>query len=175
MSKRKSKGPLLYIHQPFVRTPATNMQETYMIKQELVEIEEEKPNQEEPKKKISLAKKELVQEQVTKDIPIFEHPPTTSHSNSPTPSKTFQDKKQTSFNRVKPFKEMNLEERLEYLINYPKVLPPAPCVFVTEEKNYQGYLIEYDSQNVTIRFHDQTTKTLPIHGLKNVMLIGIKK
>jgi len=157
MSTKKRKGPLLYIHQPFARTPATNMQDTYTIRQELVEPDEEMPSEDDSKKTISLAKKQLVPEQITKDMTKF------------------QNKKQTSLNRVKPFKEMNLEERLDYLINYPKVLPPAPCVFVTEEKNYQGYLIEYDSEDVTIRFHDQTTKTMPVHALKNVLLIGLKK
>ncbi|WP_186328800.1 CotO family spore coat protein [Bacillus sp. X1(2014)] len=176
MSEEKRKGPLLYIHQPFVRTTATNMQDTYSIRQDLV-IEEEKLSEEEGKKIISLAKNELGPEQIIKDETKLDKPSITQKSNSPaTPtSKSFQKRKHASLNRVKPFKEMNIEERLDYLKNYPRVLPPAPCVFVTEENNYQGYLTEYDGQDVTIRFHDQTTKTVPVHALTNIILIGLRK
>ena len=79
------------------------------------------------------------------------------------------------FNKVKSFREMNLMERVEYLDNFPKALPQVPCVFYTEEKNYQGYLAEYNEQDVTIRFPNQTTETIPFKNLKDVMMIGIKR
>jgi hypothetical protein len=168
MSLKKSNGPLLYIHQPFARTPATKMQDVYTSKQELEELEEEKPIEDEGKKKISLAKKEVIQESVSKETPGSENPQTTY-------AKTIQKRHHSSFNRVKPFKEMNVTERLDYLRNYPTVLPPARCMFITDEKNYQGFLSEYDGQEVTIRLQDQSTTTVPIHALKGVNLMGIKK
>ena len=67
-------------------------------------------------------------------------------------------KNNVHFNRVKVFKEMNLIERLEYLANFPKALPPVPCVFITEEKNYQGYLVEYNDQEITIRIPNQDNR-----------------
>ncbi len=165
MSKKKSKGPLLYIHQPFARTPATNMQDTYSIKLDEVLIEVEMPIEVESKKKISLVKKDIEPEPKNMEENKLENPQKTSIS----------DKHHSTFKRVKPFKEMNVIERLEYLINYPIVLPPPPCVFITDEGNYQGYLTKYDGNDVTIRFHDQTMKTVSVNTLKNVMLIGIKK
>lgn len=168
MSKNKSKGPLLYINQPFARTPATNMQDVYTSKQETELLEEEIPVEEENKRKISLAKKELTNEQIQKVENRIENPQTTSTT-------TTQVKRHSTLNRVKPFKEMNITERLDYLINYPVVLPPPPCVFVSDEKNYQGYLIEYDGHEATIRFHDQTTQTVPVNTLKDVILIGLKR
>ncbi|MBT2729324.1 hypothetical protein J7E63_20740 [Bacillus sp. ISL-75] len=163
MSEKKSKGPLLYIHQPFARTPATNMQDIYTSRQE-----EEKPLEAESQKKISLLKKEIVQEPIGTEGSRSDNPATKS-------PRSIQERQHSPFNRVKPFKEMDIKERLDYLINYPKVLPPPPCVFITEEKNYQGYLTEYDGNEVTIRFHDQSTNTVPVHALKGVILIGIKK
>jgi hypothetical protein len=165
MSKKKSKGPLLYIHQPFARTPATNMQDTYSIKLDEVLIEVEMPIEVESKKKISLAKKDIEPEPKNMEENKLENPQKTPIS----------DKHHSTFKRVKPFKEMNVIERLDYLINYPIVLPPPPCVFITDEGNYQGYLTKYDGNEVTIRFHDQTMKTVSVNTLKNVMLIGIKK
>ena len=176
MSRKKSKGPLLYIQQPFARTPAMNMQDTYTIRHEEVILEEEVPKEEESSKKISLAKKEIIQDNATREITKLEDPSTTVQTKSPASSTPSQDKKPTSsFNRVKPFKEMNIMERLDYLNNYPRVLPPARCVFVTLEENYQGYLIEYDGQEATIQFQDKSTKTFPANALKNIIMIGIKK
>jgi hypothetical protein len=166
MSTKKSKGPLLYIHQPFARTPATTMQDVYTSRQEEELVEEEKPLEAESKKNISLAKKEIVQEQIPRDENRLEIPQATTA--------TIKEK-HSSFKRVKPFKEMTVKERLDYLINYPTVLPTPPCVFITDEKNYQGYLTECDGNEVTIRFHDQTNKTVAVNALKDVILIGIKR
>ncbi|WP_160720809.1 CotO family spore coat protein [Bacillus sp. USDA818B3_A] len=86
-----------------------------------------------------------------------------------------QGKQRSPIKRVKPFKEMGLYERLDYLLNFPKVLPPVPCVFYTAEGNFQGYLTEYTDQHVTIRFHDQTIRTIPLEHMNNVVMIGIKR
>jgi hypothetical protein len=179
MATKKSKGPLLYIHQPFIRTPATNMQDVYTSKLELEELEAEKPLEEESKKKISLTKKDIVQEPIAKEVTRTEKlelpvSAPTSKSMTATPNMN-QQRQHSSFKRVKPFKEMDIQERLEYLINYPKVLPPAPCIFMTDEQNYQGYLIDYTGEEVTIKLYDQSSKTVAVHTLKGVNLIGIKK
>jgi hypothetical protein len=174
MSEKTSKGPLLFIHQPFARTPANNMQDIYTSRQEDELVEDEKPIEDEKlievesKKKISLAKKEILKEPIPKEV-------TKSDNSQTATGPSNQGNNHSSFKRVKPFKEMNVEERLDYLINYPRVLPPPPCVFITDQGNYQGYLTEYDGNEVTIRFHDQTIKSVSVNALKNVMLIGIKK
>lgn len=141
------------------------MQEIYTNKREQEAPEEVVPLANESQKKISLAKKELFKEKVPIEIVKSE----TLHA---------AEQQQTSrapLKRVKPFKEMEINERLDYLLNFPKVLPPVPCNFYTNEGNYQGYLTEYDQHHVTIKFHDQTTKTFPLEELKDVMMIGIKK
>jgi hypothetical protein len=152
MSSKKMKGPLLYIHQPFTRPPSVNMQEVYKNN---VLLEKEKP-------------KELkVEEEVSEKVPI---PIELSK-----PEKVQTQQPRSSFNRVKSFKELNIKERLEYLINFPKVLPPVPCVFYTADQNYQGYLIEYIEDQITIEFHDKNTKVLSVNELQDVIMIGIKK
>ena len=58
------------------------------------------------------------------------------------PSSNPKRKKQSySFNRVKSFKEMNTIERLNYLVHFPKLLPPVPCVFVTKSRSVKGFLM----------------------------------
>jgi Spore coat protein CotO len=165
MEKKAKRGPLLYVSQTFLDTPVKNMQEVFTNRQEVqLPIEEPQLEEESSKKvlEVSLAKTDLPKQSKVKEVKQEEK------------SQNNQEKKRT-FNRVKGFKEMNLIERLEYLDNFPKALPPVPCVFYTEEKNYQGYLVEYNKQDVTIRFPDQTTETIPFESLKNVMMIGIKR
>jgi hypothetical protein len=162
MPSKKAQGPLLYIHQPFSRTPSIKMQDVYTIKREIIHPEEEEQIK---KKQISVAEKEIGE--IGKvPIPIEMSKPEKPQESRPPRS---------SFSRVKSFKEMNLQERLEYLINFPKVLPPVPCVFYTIDKNYQGYLIDHKEDHITIEFHDKTTKTLSVQELKNIIMIGIKK
>jgi hypothetical protein len=165
MEKKTKRGPLLYVSQTFLDTPVKNMQEVFTNRQQVqLPMEEAQLEEESPKKafEVSLAKTDLPKESKVKEVKQEKK----NQSNQ---------EKQRAFNRVKGFKEMNLMERLEYLDNFPKALPPVPCVFYTEEKNYQGYLVEYNEQDVTIRFPNQTTETIPLKDLKDVMMIGIKR
>ncbi|MDF2789317.1 MAG: hypothetical protein K0S80_2415 [Neobacillus sp.] len=165
MEKKTKRGPLLYVSQTFLDTPVKNMQEIFTNRQEVQLPLEEPQLEEESNKKVfevSLAKTDLPKESKVKEVKQEKK----TQSNQ---------EKQRAFNRVKGFKEMDLMERLEYLDNFPKALPPVPCVFYTEEKNYQGYLVEYNEQDVTIRFPNQTTETIPLNILKDVLMIGIKR
>jgi hypothetical protein len=165
MEKKTKRGPLLYVAQTFLDTPVKNMQEIFTNRQDVQLPLEETPLEEESNKKffeVSLAKTDLPKESKVKEVKQEKK----IQSNQ---------EKQRAFNRVKGFKEMDLMERLVYLDNFPKALPPVPCVFYTEEKNYQGYLVQYNEQDVTIRFPNQTTETIPFKNLKDVMMIGIKR
>lgn len=165
MEKKAKRGPLLYVSQTFLNTPVKNMQEIFTNRQEVqLPIEEPQLEEESSKKvlEVSLAKTDLPKESKVKEV----------KQENKTQGK---QEKQRTFNRVKGFKEMDLMERLEYLDNFPKALPPVPCVFYTEEKNYQGYLVEYNEQEVTIQIPNQTMETIPLKNLKDVIMIGIKR
>ncbi|PGV48037.1 CotO family spore coat protein [Bacillus sp. AFS037270] len=189
MSTKKSQGPMLFIHQAFVRPPSNlNMQDVFTNRQEPAPLEDEQPVLQETKKTIPLAKEDLapyedepsVLQETKKTIPLAKEElvlENQDNSKQLEVQSTAKPKgKQRSFlKRVKPFKEMELLERLDYLINFPKVLPPVPCVFYTARGNFQGYLTEYTDQDVTIRFHNQTSKTIPLEQLTNVIMIGIQR
>jgi hypothetical protein len=166
VEKKTKRGPLLYVSQTFLDTPIKNMQEVFTNRQEVqLPIEEPQLEEEGKKKKgfeVSLAKKDLPKEPKEKTLKQEQ-------------SIQAKQDKPRKFNKVKSFSEMDLMERLEYLENFPKALPPVPCVFYTEEKNYQGYLVEYNDKDITIRFPNQTTEVIPFKKLKDVMMIGIKR
>jgi Spore coat protein CotO len=166
MDKKTKLGPLLYISQPFTRPPANNMQEVFTSRQEVqLPIEEPEQGEESKRKKVfevSLAKTEIPKE------------PKQNEVKQETPTQPTGEKHRPKFRKVKSFKEMNISERLEYLVNFPKAIPSVPCVFYTEEKNYQGYLVEYTNNDITIKFPNETTETIPVNQIKDILMIGLK-
>ncbi|MDR7076602.1 hypothetical protein J2Y03_001605 [Neobacillus niacini] len=198
MEKNTKKGPLLYVSQTFLNTPVKNNQEVFTNRQEVqLPIEEPQLEEESDKKKVLESDKKKVLESDKEKVlesdkekvlesdkeKVFE----VSLANTDLPKRSkikevkeknkaqTNQEKQRTFNRVKGFKEMNLIERLKYLANFPKAMPPVPCVFYTVEKNYQGYLVEYNEQEITIRIPNQTTETIPVQNLKDIIMIGIKR
>jgi hypothetical protein len=91
------------------------------------------------------------------------------------PSSNPTRKKQSySFNRVKSFKEMNTIERLNYLVHFPKLLPPVPCVFVTKSRSVKGFLVKHTEDSIEIKqFNDQMMQ-ISIRELIEVKMIGLK-
>ncbi|MGJ7910360.1 CotO family spore coat protein [Neobacillus sp. LXY-1] len=157
MAIRKEQGPLMYIYQPFSRTPSNyNMQEVFKNKKNMDDVPE-------------FDQKPKVEERVPVQV-------TSSEDNTlETTTSSKKVKPHSSMNRVKPFKEMNVSEQLDYLIHYPKVLPMVPCVFYTDKESYQGYLIGYENDEAIIQFHNEKTKTLCVDEIKSIMMIGLKK
>lgn len=173
MTTKKGQGPLLFIHQPFARTPSNkNMQEVFTNRQKLEPFEDEAESEN---------KQQMIEENQGLVERIDLKPEKRSNNQLKLEKQTSvntghqQEKKRTSLNRVKPFKDMDLHERLEYLINFPKVLPPVPCVFYTAQMNYQGYLSKYDDQEITVQLYDKSYKTISLDELTNILMIGIKR
>lgn len=192
MPGKKKVRPLLYIYQPFARTPSNHMQDIYRNKIEKQssreEIEQEEVMEVKLPQKVEEEKMQPEIELMTENItePILDQPVSPHMEPKVQPIEIpFSEKESTffpqeepvrsSFTKVKSFKEMNMKERLVYLVNFPKALPPVPCVFYTKDNNYQGYLLDYQEDVITIKFHDQTTATIPFHELENVLMIGIRK
>lgn len=78
-----------------------------------------------------------------------------------------------SFKRVKSFKEMTITERLEYLLNFPKQLPPVPCIVITINENVRGFVTALDGEKVELKLMDQTLTTINVHTIQEVKMIGI--
>ncbi|GHH98451.1 CotO family spore coat protein [Neobacillus kokaensis] len=168
MSKKKAKGPLLFINQTYRRTEFnSNMQEVYTSKPVIEDtVEEEKAV---PEKIIKAASK---LGDFHEPIPIEIDKPNNRPGAVDIKPK---EKIHSALKRVTPFNELDIRERIDYLLNIPKVLPPVPCVFYTANKNYQGYLTASEENQITIQFHNKSTKTIPIDEIKNIIMIGLKK
>ena len=51
----------------------------------------------------------------------------------------------------KPFKEMNIDERIDFLLHRPFYIPASPCEIKTEQQSYFGYIEKYDGGEITLR------------------------
>lgn len=80
-----------------------------------------------------------------------------------------------SFKRVRSFKEMGTLERLDYLIDFPKQLPPVPCIFEIEGNTIRGFLIAKSEEQIEIKQVDGTIDTIPIQALKEVRMVGLRR
>lgn len=165
MEKKTKMGPLLYTSQPLSKPPAKNMQEIFTTRQEV-----QLPT-EEPQAEVENGKK-VIEVSLANTQPTIEEQPQEVKQESKAVSK--QEAKRSAFNRVKGFKEMAINEKLQYLVNFPNAFRPVPCIFCTEEKKYQGYLLEQNEREVQIKLPDSTTKAIPINDLKDIIMIGLK-
>ena len=79
-----------------------------------------------------------------------------------------------SFKRVKGFKEMLIPEKLNYLANFPKQLPPVPCIFVSEKSSIKGFLNQATEGIIEIKQFNNKLVELKLDELTDIRLIGLK-
>ncbi|MGG0719062.1 CotO family spore coat protein [Robertmurraya massiliosenegalensis] len=181
MSKeQKKKDPRLFIQQPPFKPLKGKMQETFSLKQAMKN--DPKPSGEkmpvEGGEKRRRSKGSFEQEEEA----IFGAP---NHDEVRLSAKEVQQKIEGyegkakghdhgfSFQRLKPFKEMNVEEKLDYLANFPPQLPPVPCLFQTEGKAVRGILKEKNNREVIVKLFDKTESTILIKDLLEVRMVGM--
>lgn len=65
----------------------------------------------------------------------------------------FSQKKEpiTKSKEKKAFKDMDIEERILFLLERPFYIPASPCEIQTKEKSYFGYIERYDQGEIIMR------------------------
>jgi hypothetical protein len=173
LSKEQQKRePLLYIHQPGFHFPEGKMQKSFSAKQaeRKIIVEEDKTikeqkNQWENRSAIEPQQVEntLTSEEIQQTIEDYEQ------------KNKIQESGHGEFGlrRLKPFREMDLIERLDYLEHFPRQLPPISCIFQTEKKAIRGILLEKSEHVVVIRLFDKTEVEVAIKDLIEVRMVGL--
>ena len=79
-----------------------------------------------------------------------------------------------AFQRLKSFREMGIEERLTYLFNFPKQLPPVACILTVEEnQQIRGFIIGKDDKAVMVKLMDGEEISLFTKKITEVRMVGI--
>ena len=79
-----------------------------------------------------------------------------------------------SFNRVKGFKEMTIVEKLNYLENFPKQLPPVPCIFMTKNSSIKGFLQKVTEEMIEIKQFNDKNIEQNMNDITDIRMIGLK-
>ncbi|KON89402.1 hypothetical protein AF332_23035 [Sporosarcina globispora] len=192
MAEKREKEPLFYIQQPNFQFPENRMQTVYSSRkaelerkreqvdsvQELAGTKDEQNMQElagtKDEQKMQEEKIENIAEQVKVQEAIEEFEAGREEKKVASFAFTTEKRKPT-FNRVKSFKEMGTLERLDYLIDFPKQLPPIPCIFETGEKAIRGFLVSKNEESVEVKLFDESTEQISLQSLQAIKMIGLRR
>lgn len=161
-----------YLSQSGTKKMEGNMQVSYsakISKQKQYKDLMEKKQKEEMLQEIK-EKKELTKESTEKQASIENVQEQIQHYQEQQVEKT---PRKPAFKRLKSFKEMGIVEKLEYLLHFPKQLPPVPCLVITAKENIRGFVVDLTEENVDIKLMDQSVVTLKISTIQEVRMIGI--
>lgn len=182
MPKKQQKEPFLHIQQTGIKPPVGHMQEIFISRiaeKEKKELAKEHLEQHDDKsvaeeKKATQADRKNEQELIIKNQENEEKELEDRKTNPSSFSANQERKPRSSFQRLKGFKEMTIMERVNYLVDFPKQIPPVSCIFETEEKTVRGIFVGKTDDSIDIRKHDGKITTIPIESLKDVKMIGLR-
>jgi hypothetical protein len=183
MKKQKTSGktPLLYIQQPAMKETKANMQQSYSSrnsKPKQTEIKAEAvPEKKQKRKKRSYFEDELGSlygEEPVKDQVKEEREEANTIETHEAEAQPEENKKRTySFKPLKPFRDMELDEKINYLSRYINGKAPFPCEFVTAEDHYKGILLQDGEDLLVIKSFQGDEVEIKRSSLKAIRIIGL--
>ncbi|MFD1360147.1 CotO family spore coat protein [Lentibacillus salinarum] len=162
--KNMAKSPLLYIQQPGIRAPKASMQSHYKTpKKQHNHTGTDKVKKQHVNRNF-FNHKQTIHDEVEKDAE--------SRGESSDADQQADVDMENNQERKK-FKDMNLEERIDYFLNAPDHVPVLRAEIKTAERNYRGKIVDYQDNNVYMRVGRRTTPTeIPFETIKEIRLIG---
>lgn len=82
--------------------------------------------------------------------------------------------RQPAFRKLKSFRDMDVEEKLSYLFNFPKQLPPVACIVtVADGQQFRGFIIGKADKTVTVKLMDGEEITFFTKKINEVKMVGM--
>ncbi|HEY4601933.1 MAG TPA: CotO family spore coat protein [Cerasibacillus sp.] len=146
MSKRQtSHNPILYVHQPNMKTPEAHMQNHSITRRESSTMKKRQTRKAIP------YRRRLTRPEMT-DNDIEMSPINTEES------KSFQD--------------MTINERLTYLSRNPKYTPKLRCEIIANEKKYRGIIQSFEDDTV-VMIVQRRRVSLSVADIMHVEMLGL--
>ncbi|EQB35210.1 MULTISPECIES: CotO family spore coat protein [Virgibacillus] len=155
MGKKYAKNPLLFIHQPKEVDLQAPMQHMYVTPKNKKETGNEK---------VENFDNKGTQEAVKKGgrHPAFDEQNEVKRNNDPK-----EETKQTKF------KDMSIEEKVDYFVNSPSYAPKLRCEIKTEERTFRGVITGSEGNYVYIRVGNRSSSTkVSLDDIKHIRLLG---
>ncbi|MFB6465360.1 CotO family spore coat protein [Cytobacillus sp. Hz8] len=70
------------------------------------------------------------------------------------------------------FREMTIPERIQYLVNFPKEVPPVTCLYLTKDQLVRGFLINKNDECIEIKQLNQSIIKLKIRDITEIKMLG---
>ena len=151
MVKREIKEdlkPLLYVAQPELPQAKLNVQQSFVLKSKHV-LSERKNTEDSSSSEIEL-----------KNEPIEEEKPN-------------EVKNKKSWIK-KPFREMSVEEKVNFMIHKPHYIPKVECRIKTIHDLFVGFISGYENNEVMVNISSNLTDIrIPIVEIESIQMAGI--
>ncbi|MBP2076573.1 CotO family spore coat protein [Oceanobacillus polygoni] len=164
MSKKKfANEPLLYIHQPDIGSTKAPMQHSYMSQRKTKEDHSSTDVIHAPKR-------------VNRRHHAFRHGDVTEEIEETEVVTSQENEKQqlsSSNERRKHFKEMNIQERINYFLKRPDFAPKIRCEIRTKEKTYRGIVLGKEEEVVVFKIGNRSAPVqIALDEITEVQLLG---
>ncbi|WP_029267348.1 CotO family spore coat protein [Virgibacillus alimentarius] len=170
--KRYAKDPLLYIHQPTISKPDAPMQDNYQTpRRDKKNPLQAPPPQSNTSQKSRIKRRNPYLKELQQDKNKI-HSEDTDEENEKDVSTEPSDESKHHSNRAK-FKDMTLEEKVNYFVNLPTHVPKLKCEVQTSERKHRGIITDFKEDLVYIRIGRRTTsRSIPFDDIKDIRLLG---
>ncbi|TCN27825.1 CotO family spore coat protein [Mesobacillus foraminis] len=101
------------------------------------------------------------QAETVKEVPAS---PATEKTNPPI------QRRERGLRRVKPFRSMTVSEKIGYLVNFPKQLPPVTCSFTTSDYVYTGIFMNQVDDEVEIKLPNGELTSIKTDSIRNIKM-----
>lgn len=176
MSKEKRAGrePLLYINQPRLEEVKGNMQVTYRSVKKPKPVEERNKNKRIPDVETPLSQGIQEDKYVDEQLFLDQVEPQEEPSVQPVPQLPERKTAASTFRKLKPFRELDIEEKLDYISASISGKVPFPCEFSNGQVAVKGVILEDTGDEITIKsFHGEEVK-MRRNEIQTIKMIGLQ-
>ncbi|GAA0432783.1 hypothetical protein GCM10008983_06740 [Lentibacillus halophilus] len=172
-NKKSANSPLLYIQQPTTRTPEAPMQSSYKTPKKSDTKNQSMTTKSSVKRsggRNSFFEQEKVENKHPADTAGPADPQANDDDNIEEKDASHND---TTSEHRKQFKDMSLQERVEYFLNRPAHVPPMRCEIKTNERRYRGIITDYQDETVYVRVGRRSTPTaISFSEIHDIQMVG---
>ncbi|MCA1059467.1 spore coat CotO family protein [Rossellomorea aquimaris] len=178
--KKAGKEPLLYINQPRLDEVKGNMQVTYRTpKKQKPQIQPEnkhslttnKPTA--PEEQLDRREEKYLDEEVhihhTDGLEVSEV--NEAHSVSQPPERKTAA---STFRKLRPFRELSIDEKLDYISASINGKVPFPCEFSDGHQSVKGVILQDDEDHITIRSFQGKEVEMKKNEVRSIKMIGLQ-
>ncbi|WP_345240269.1 CotO family spore coat protein [Pontibacillus salipaludis] len=119
---------------------------------------------------------EKVEEKLAKQLDDFSEPESHNEETQPMETNEREEKRRVSFtnrNRRSRFKDMSLEDKVDYFVNLPSQVPRMKCEVITEEERYKGWIEDYEEGTVYMKILQRPFRVeVPFDDIHDIVLRG---